>query len=541
MDSTLKKICKLLESEDRELQCSAAHVLGEIGRKNKEVRRALAERISTAGPALSNYLLSALEKNPGREALPMLFPLLVGNEKIRARVITMIASSGPTAISEARKLYPKAETGLRLQLVGLLGMIGTPEACNFLIDCIVGADTDTRRSICLSLREAIDRMPRDKKRGLLKKVNALLSRPAKKAGEEETAAGVALIGYIADNATLGKLVKYTSREYPLPVRKQALVALAGMDIPSREGSGIARAVVPLLDKEDYSNIVRNALALLARVEIPKSVLTSMKAGMKNKHPAVRSFIISRMSKYDTGENIAVLITHLRSNAFQDRRAAQEALAAIPEACPLILRELDDATNYEVRMRLISILKAHKDRIDSRDRRRLLGKMEKLWESGDDSYTVYATALKVVDADFLVEKVLGRARRFKSAKKFVEAGRLLNILASHSLSSPVIDYEIAVLSLRNSPKDLSPKKRKTDRALKGLADILGRKGFPLLKRLKAEKALRPEDLYYAGFHFSEKLFRKKEFGIALLTYLAGKSPRSKTGRAAREKIELVSLN
>ncbi len=57
-------------------------------------------------------------------------------------------------------------------------------------------------------------------------------------------------------------------------------------------------------------------------------------------------------------------------------------------------------------------------------------------------------------------------------------------------------------------------------------------------MKAEKALGPEELYHVGFHFAEKLFAQREFGVALLRHLASRSPRSKAGTAARRKLEIV---
>lgn len=541
MDKILKKICSLLDSEDVELQCAAARVLGELRPKSADVRLKLGAHLNSPNLTVKNYVLSALEQNPGKETLPYLFPLLREGGKIRDKASTIIATAGPSAVAEAKKLFAQADLDLKGLLVRILGMIGTLEACAFLIDSLPGAGRELRKDICLALRGAIGKMSRDKKRSFSKKINSFLASDRARENADEAASGVILLGYIADSATIGKLLRYTSTDQAMPIRKQALIALSQMDIPAKSNAEIARKIIPLLDEDDYPNIVRNALDLLKRIEIPKGMIKSMKEGLKNKIPAVRSFIISHMGKLVVSpENIGMLIGHLNSGGFQERRAAQDALVKIPEAYPRIIKEMDETKDYEVTMRYISILKAHKDRLSPRDKSHLLARMDKLRASGDDRYSIYATALKAVDQEFLVEKLLSRAKRLKGARKFTEAEKIIRTLVRHSSATAATKYELIAVCLRNSSKDLSPLRRKDDEGLKLIAELLKQGKFPLLKRLKTDKALRPEELYYVGFHFSEKLFDQRKFGIALLKHLVNKSSQSKVGRAAKEKLKLAGI-
>jgi hypothetical protein len=192
------------------------------------------------------------------------------------------------------------------------------------------------------------------------------------------------------------------------------------------------------------------------------------------------------------------------------------------------------------MRLISILKSQKGKIGLREKRALLSKLEKFWAEGNEGYSIYATALKGIDPDFLAGKTLDRVKRLKRSKDFTQAEELLKMLMRHSLSTDAIRYELATSLIRNGAKDLSPLRRKTDEGLSLLADLIKLEDFPLLKRLKADKALGPEDLFYIGFHFTERLFQQRDFGIELLKYLVQQTPRSKTGRAAKEKLNLAGI-
>jgi hypothetical protein len=540
MDKLLKKVCGFLNSKDVELQCAAARVIGEISPKSPEVRLSLAKNLSTSNLTVKNYLLTALENIQGHGALPYLFPLLKEGGKIQERAIRLIASSGGRAVTEIKKQYDGAAEQTKKTLIRILGIIGTHDACKFLFDCIPDARLELSKRICLAFREAIGKMDKKRKRALLKKLNSFLSSPGVKADTGALTAGVILLGYLADAATLNKILQYASPEYPVPVRKHALIGLTRIEIPRKNTEDVAKVIIPMLSEGDYHNVVRNAIEVLKKIDVSKKFGTQMKEALRSSHPAVRSFVLSSMCTSGAQENVESLITHLNSGAFQERRAAQEALSKIPGAYPRIIKELDAAKNYEAGMRLISILRAQRDKINPRDKRRLLTRMEKLQASGDEQFLLYATALKAVAPEFLIDRVMGRVKRLKRAKKFKEAENMLLILTRQMLFTEEVRYEHVVVLLRNSPKDLSPLRRRDDEALRRIGELIRNDEFPLLKRLTTEKALKPADLFYVGFHFSEKLFKHREFGVKLLKHLLKKAPRSQIGRAAKEKLRLVGI-
>lgn len=541
MDKILKQICALLDSNDVELQCAAARVLGELKPRNGEIRSSLAKHLSTPNLTVKNYVLATLERIPGPEALPYLFPLLLDGGKIQERASRIIAAAGPSAVAEAKRLFPGADLELKKLLVRILGAIGSEDACRFLVDCIATDGLELSKCICLALREAIGAMGRPEKRRMLQKINDFLASPKAAAGAEKLASGVILLGYVADPSALSRLLKYSQHDQPVSVREQALIALSHMEIPPKNGAMLAKAIIPMLEEGDYSTIVRNALTILQRLDIPKSLLPLLEGRLRSSHPAVRSFVLSRIGRSDSRDTIKRLLEHLNSIDFEERRAAQEALAGIPRAYPHVIKEMEAAKDYEAGMRLVSILRAQKDQLGKGDVRSLYEKMEKLWAAGDERLAVYAAALKVIDPDYLVERVLDRVKRLKGAKKFKEAEGLLKLMFQHSLLTDDLKYEFVVVRMRSTPPDLSPLRRKDDEALKLVAELMKRADFQLAKRLKSEKGLGHGELYHIGFHFSERLFEQREFGIGLLKHLVKKSPRGKVGAAARQKLKLVGVS
>ncbi|MCX6357563.1 MAG: hypothetical protein NT045_06795 [Candidatus Aureabacteria bacterium] len=540
MDKILKKICDLLDSDDVELQCSAARVLGEIAPPGKEVRLSLARHLDTPNLTVKHYLLASLERMPGEEVLPYLFTLLREGGKTQEKAAAIISKAGHAAVAQAKRLFLEADAELKKQLVRLLGLIGTEEACYFLVDRIADEGPDLGKQICLSLREAFDRMPRAQRRGGIKKVTAFLGLPRVEENAEKIASGVILLGYLADSSTLGRLLRYISVGQPTAVREQAFIALARMELAGNAVADVVRVVVPMLNEDDYTCIVRHALTLLQRLEIPKKLTAKLKEMLNSKHPSVRSFILSRIGVGASRENITTLLERLNSADFQERRAAQEALGAIPKAYPQILKALDDAKDYESGMRLVSILRAQAPRPAPAEKRRLFDTTERLWKGGDARHDLYAAALAVVDATFLTERIANRLKRMKAARKFKEAVELLRLFSRHALLDDEMKYELAVALLRTQPPDLSPLRRRDDEALTLIAELLGKSSFPLVKRLKAEKALGSEELYHIGFHFAERLFAQREFGVELLKHLVKKSPRGRVGVVARQKLNLVGV-
>jgi hypothetical protein len=80
-------------------------------------------------------------------------------------------------------------------------------------------------------------------------------------------------------------------------------------------------------------------------------------------------------------------------------------------------------------------------------------------------------------------------------------------------------------------------RRHDPALEVLHD-LAQSPFPLVERLRKERALDGDDLLYVAFNFAEG--RGEERGVArdLLERLADKYGRTKVGKTAKNKLKLI---
>ena len=65
MKDVLAKVVKMLGSEDAELQCAAARVLGEVGETDAEVLKALHDALDSPNHLVASYALDAIASGAG--------------------------------------------------------------------------------------------------------------------------------------------------------------------------------------------------------------------------------------------------------------------------------------------------------------------------------------------------------------------------------------------------------------------------------------------------------------------------------------------
>ena len=61
---------------------------------------------------------------------------------------------------------------------------------------------------------------------------------------------------------------------------------------------------------------------------------------------------------------------------------------------------------------------------------------------------------------------------------------------------------------------------------------------MTERLRKERALTPEELFYIAFNFAEGGGEEKALARELLAHVAAKSSRTKVGKAAKNKLRLL---
>ena len=172
-------------------------------------------------------------------------------------------------------------------------------------------------------------------------------------------------------------------------------------------------------------------------------------------------------------------------------------------------------------------------------RTLAAKMTKLLDKDDPRARPYLWLVRAANPNLAARTLLDRGRQYRRGKDDAKAERYLRPLVGGDLLSDEAKYELALVLLRHGRHQLARSARANDEALRLIGELV-RAGFSVLKRLRGERDLATEHLYYVGFHFAEQLNIERTFGSEVLKHLVQKFPRSKLARSAKDKLRIEGL-
>ena len=165
----------------------------------------------------------------------------------------------------------------------------------------------------------------------------------------------------------------------------------------------------------------------------------------------------------------------------------------------------------------------------------------MWQKDDPLAGPTLRLGRGLDPKRFYKEALKSAQSLKRARRYDKLAECLRMASQTDFADDDLRFDLAVAELKLSPHDGGRAARAADPALDLLTRLLERPKFPLLQRLRKEKArLGAEELFYVGFHFSELDDTLREFGGDVLGLLIKRSPRTKYGRAARNKLKLQGL-
>jgi len=247
-----------------------------------------------------------------------------------------------------------------------------------------------------------------------------------------------------------------------------------------------------------------------------------------------------MGRVDTPSAAKTLVEDLDSTEPELRRLAVASLRRNPAAVPLIVQRLKKEQDTQRLWTLARILEPHAASLTAAQRRPIAKLLLGCLERDDPRAEPLAHVLRHADPEGLDAALLKRAKALKGKKQFAEANSLFKTLLRAGAASTEAQYQAAIVALKVSPKRLGRADRHADPSLPLLDRLVGNDTLDLAKRLKAERALEPADIFYVGFHFAEQLRERREFGGALLHHVVARHPRSTAAAAARNKLRLEAF-
>jgi HEAT repeat protein len=541
MDATTKKIVKMIDDERMERRCAAVMVLGELRVKDAVVIDALGRCLADESPVLQLYALEALAGSKSPKVAQLVMPLLDHpDEEVKTQAAALLASQGSKAAAKLAKDLQSAPLGRRRTIVNILARNHDKTTHERLLALL--PDAEIGEYVLNSMRNEIDHMTPKEAEALRGHVAGLLKSKEWLADSTATARALRLIGYMREAKLVRTLLPFAVEKKPLPVRLAAIAALRRPLAAAKSTDEVVRTLLKYADDPDPT-LARAAVDTLKGLKMPADATEQLMKLSEGRHSEARKLALEALGQTGGQKVIRNMVSHLRSSDPAAREAAARSLGRMEAATGPLLKELSAADGEVEYTRVICrLLRRHADQLKPAARRTVTEQTIEALEQGSPAVEPLLDLLAAVEPESYAEVLISRAMAHKRAKRHDQAFALLCRLDEAGLLDDDGRYAAVVsgLSALPSKKELGRASRTTDPILRQLVELVGI-GYPAAAKLKREKSLTPEDLFFVGFNFSEsKDEEEKEFGGELLSRLATKSPRSKLGRSAKNKLKLMGL-
>ncbi|MFN3486705.1 MAG: HEAT repeat domain-containing protein, partial [Planctomycetota bacterium] len=269
MSPELEKICRMLQEGSAELQCAAARVLGELGNRDPAVLKALARTLRSSNETVKLYAVDALAKIDARAAAPHLVLLLGDADPVRSRVLHVLASLGADAAPILREHLAAENPRVRQGVVELLGRFAEADPSDALLAALLDPDPDVVRQATEAWRWRARELPAERKAAAAGRILDFLKGPRARRSEAAVASALRILGALGDVRAASALLSHVDRKRPAPVRQAALAALGEMALKGAAARSAAAKLLPLLEEDDFPQIVKPALDVLERLPVGK--------------------------------------------------------------------------------------------------------------------------------------------------------------------------------------------------------------------------------------------------------------------------------
>jgi len=563
--SDIDKILRLMSSDALEVRMAAAIVLGELRAKGPHVADALAGALDGGSAPLQGRALIALARTGARRAVPKILPLLGAREDdVRQAAIAAMISVGDAALPVIRERMTHATPDEKRSIDAILAALGGKDAFHVLLNGLGAGDGEAAKAAAIAVRQCVrDADPRQR-RSYFVETKRFLEETTKHGGSSAVlAAGVKILGFLEDDEAIPTLLAFakSGRNEPV-IRQEAIIALRFLlgetrdggkkrgRAPPGKGRTLGAVVAALIDAAEDPDpaLAKTALHTLASVRIPGDAARRLERLVH--HPDIERarLALEMLAQQDGEEPARVLVGVLAST--KDRRRAEIAAACLltregnahagtvgsapvrPEAIAPLARALVDSTDADRAWLLRSVLRPSAKQIPRATRKNILEAGLQRLAGGIDSWEPLVATVRDADAGAAVEGLRALAQRMakKNPSRSIAA---LRALCRSEACSDDDRYALAAAELALGPRDTRASARAADESLRLFGALVDR-GTDIAARLRKDRSVDLEHLYYVGFHFSEQ---GSPLGEELLRTVAERGGRAKIARMARSKLEL----
>ncbi len=538
MDATLKGLVGLVTGSDVETRCAALVVLTRLAAGEPPVARAVAAALASPNVVVRDFALGYFEHVPTAGTIDAMLPLLdAEDETVRRRAVAVLAAAGAAAVTAARKQLADAPRRRVTAILELCAQVRSAAALDTLFHAMESDDLELNRSACDALIAVVPALATRERAEVLRRANALAT--GARGHRTRLVAAAKLFGALGDASARAPLFAMLDAREPPIVRTHALSALTqclrGATLTARE----IDTLLPLLDGDDEAGVLRPAVRLLEDQTLGRPYLARLNQLAENPVAVVKRFAVGKLGSIESGSVVKTLIGYLTDDSYARRDQAIATLKTLPAARLPLMKELLACDDERKAWTLADIVLLH-DRAWKRDTLTALWTaLTRALETREDRlYAALHHVLHALAPDWLAEQIRARADALRKRQRFAESARWLALLRDTPAWDDEARYAFAVATLKTHRHPLGTAARPRDPALevfRGLADS----PFPLAERLRKERVLEPEDLYYVAFALADARGEARATAEDVLTHLGETFGRTKVGKAARNKLALLT--
>jgi hypothetical protein len=294
---------------------------------------------------------------------------------------------------------------------------------------------------------------------------------------------------------------------------------------------------PLLEEFEMTEVTRLALELLDKHELPDDSRALLARLLESRHPEVQKFALRKMAGFSTPGTVRTLIEQLGETDYRRRDLAASSLRKMPEARSALIKELLACEEPSKAWSIAELLassegKWRQDTVDA-----LWNRLHRAISAEDRIQTAFLHVMKKADVDQTYDQLAGHGARLIKAKRYKEGLAFLNPLKDFPGFKPEHKFQIALAQLKLHSHSVASHRQHP--VLDLFTDLYRNSAFPLYEALKKEKSLAPEEYFALGFSLVERSGQERNLGKDLLDHVAAKSPRTKIGKSAKNKLKLLN--
>lgn len=543
IDMLLPQLVALLADARRERQIAAMIVCAELKLDIPEVVAPLTHFLAVDDLDVQRYALEALTQLGAKDIALQVMPLLDSKHaELRTMARRFLLDQGTDISAILMREMAQAPLARKREMVSLLVHDHRKASLKRAVSLM--QDRDLAETVMLALQRERDAMTHQEQKVLRELLLERLNDAHQETGP--MVCTLRLLGLDDDPELVEHIFPIVESSSSLEVRVAAINAARRALLAKELKASIAQKLLAVLvgAKEHDAALARAIIPLLRGANVSRTKESLW--GQLSNSPVVeiRRFALEMLGKQgaEDGASTEILLERLLSDDLTSRDAAEKALRQTEGIGPLIAQRLIRDREIPAHVdRLIRLLIPHVGELKPALRTNVIESTVTMLEEERPNSATWIKLAKALDVKLFGAAMNERIKTHRRSKqRHEQAARLLSALDELELMTDDQRYGTFIDGLKalSEAKELARANRTTHPVLKHGVSLIA-SGFPLVARLKKEKQLDSESLFYLGFNLVESDSQDEfDIGVECLRHLAETSPRSALGKSAKNKLRLV---